>query len=632
MSGLMLATVLTSVLVKFGGHALASMAGNLTGQVQGAGLQAARLTEDPSGRAAALQANSAAMPTQTIANAPQWGYTGMTHGAMTQKMGQVESASAHELKTAHQQALGNIPGGSAYGAAGGELMRRSMQAGQIANNAGVVSNYGAGNTAGTGQSTSQATQTDGWTQKSSERVDGGEVVGSTNTFVGASGTITETTGADGKSAVQIQATGLTSSFARDYRETGIEEGAHTLSTGENWNQMMQEVNSDSISSSEAKAFKEGLTERVSDSVQNKVDEGSVFKQMKDETKKSMLEAGARLGLSGGGLLAALSLGSVDIKASTSGKYSFVGQDGKIASFSANESEMKSLTQEVGQIREEAITQTMKTDEGMKYAASSTAQNNAAEGFSYLRRTSIQDSTSASQNMDLMAAYVDDRAARKFNVAPEAVTNDMRKGVLNDMSRQRTGSGVDQEALKNDMRAWSSRRYDDYLDTAKTGNHVRRNIAGYRNRADAGVEAHRAAGESVSGQVEGAVADNSFEDPRPGNIEAPDVDGGINRQQTRRGVVNEIYADNGTFDFGSNPFKQVGRDVASPFTPQPEEPDARNLPGMNPSGGNGPKTPDSFREKREISTVDGRSSRQNDFHIPKVAMEKLEEMLKNLEGK
>jgi conjugal transfer mating pair stabilization protein TraG len=294
--------------------------------------------------------------------------------------------------------------------------------------------------------------------------------------------------------------------------------------------------------------------------------------------------------------------------------------------------MKSLTQEAGQIREEAITQTMKTDAGQTYAASSSAQDNASEGFSYLRRASVQDTTSASQNMDLMTAYVDDRAVEKFDVLPGEVTNDMRKSVLDDMNQQRTGGGADQEALKNDMRAWSIRRYDDYLDTPKTGNHVMRNVAGYRNRASEGVEAHSAAGESVSDRVKGAVADNSFEDPRPGNIKAPDAGGGINRQQTRRGVVNEIYEDNGAFDFGGNAFKQAGRDAASPFVPQPEEPDARNLPGMSPGGGTGPQPPDSMQEKRGNSAVDGRPAQSADFRVPEESLQRMEEMLKKLGGK
>ena len=162
--------------------------------------------------------------------------------------------------------------------------------------------------------------------------------------------------------------------------------------------------------------------------------------------------------------------------------------------------------------------------------------------------------------------------------------------------------------------------------------MKRDIAGYRNKGGAGVEAHRAAGEGVSDRVRGAVADNLFEDPRLGNLKGPNVDGGINRQQTRRGVVNQIYEGNGAFDFGSNAFKQAGRDAASPFVPQPEEPDARNLLGMNPSRRTGPQTPDSMQEKRGRSAIDGRPVQLTDFHIPEESATRLEEMLKKLGGK
>ncbi|MDO3377096.1 conjugal transfer protein TraG N-terminal domain-containing protein [Geoalkalibacter halelectricus] len=68
MSGLMLATVMTGMLVRFGGHALASLSGNVTGQVQSAGVTAARQTEDPAGRAEAIQSNVKALPTQAWSN------------------------------------------------------------------------------------------------------------------------------------------------------------------------------------------------------------------------------------------------------------------------------------------------------------------------------------------------------------------------------------------------------------------------------------------------------------------------------------------------------------------------------------------------------------------------------------
>ncbi|MFZ2948038.1 MAG: conjugal transfer protein TraG N-terminal domain-containing protein [Desulfuromonadaceae bacterium] len=68
MSGMMLATVMTGMLVKFGGHAMAMMSGSLSGQIQSAGSRAAHEVEDPSGRASSIQRNSSAMPTQAWGN------------------------------------------------------------------------------------------------------------------------------------------------------------------------------------------------------------------------------------------------------------------------------------------------------------------------------------------------------------------------------------------------------------------------------------------------------------------------------------------------------------------------------------------------------------------------------------
>jgi conjugal transfer mating pair stabilization protein TraG len=68
MSGMMLATVITGTLVKFGGHAMAMMAGGLAGQVGSAGGYGAHTVEDPIGRASAEKSNVSAMPTQAWSN------------------------------------------------------------------------------------------------------------------------------------------------------------------------------------------------------------------------------------------------------------------------------------------------------------------------------------------------------------------------------------------------------------------------------------------------------------------------------------------------------------------------------------------------------------------------------------
>jgi len=68
LGGLVLATALTGMLVKFGGHAMAMLAGNITGQIQGAGVKGESQTADPTGRAQSITSNTSAMPTQAWAN------------------------------------------------------------------------------------------------------------------------------------------------------------------------------------------------------------------------------------------------------------------------------------------------------------------------------------------------------------------------------------------------------------------------------------------------------------------------------------------------------------------------------------------------------------------------------------
>jgi len=72
LGGLLLATALTGMLVKFGGHAMAMLAGNITGQIQGAGVKGESQTADPSARAQSITSNTAAMPTQAWANGHAW--------------------------------------------------------------------------------------------------------------------------------------------------------------------------------------------------------------------------------------------------------------------------------------------------------------------------------------------------------------------------------------------------------------------------------------------------------------------------------------------------------------------------------------------------------------------------------
>jgi hypothetical protein len=67
-SGIMLATVITGILVRFGGHALAMMAGTISGTVQSQGTQAGSQAATPEGGARAVEAARMSIPTWSNAN------------------------------------------------------------------------------------------------------------------------------------------------------------------------------------------------------------------------------------------------------------------------------------------------------------------------------------------------------------------------------------------------------------------------------------------------------------------------------------------------------------------------------------------------------------------------------------
>jgi len=105
-SGIMLATILTMMLVKFGGHAMAMLAGQFSSLMKTQGAGAATKTQSPEGVASTLK--SAEVTPATMANAHKYDFWGRSE------------ARTFEMATATEgsmQTMGAL-GGGAFGAAG----------------------------------------------------------------------------------------------------------------------------------------------------------------------------------------------------------------------------------------------------------------------------------------------------------------------------------------------------------------------------------------------------------------------------------------------------------------------------------------------------------------------------------
>ncbi len=118
--GIMIATVITTMLVKFGSHALAVMAGSLIGTVQSQGTGAAMLTQTPEGEAGLHERISSSIPTHAWVNkyALQERWRSGTFQKFMQTESSVRSVEAYgDVDTAadslgHANAMQNMMHGS----------------------------------------------------------------------------------------------------------------------------------------------------------------------------------------------------------------------------------------------------------------------------------------------------------------------------------------------------------------------------------------------------------------------------------------------------------------------------------------------------------------------------------------
>lgn len=638
MSGLMLATVITGMLVKFGGHALATMGSSLMGQIQTAGHQAARITEDPAGRAAALKSNAWSMPTETIANDHRYGYRGMmTEGLVNQSWG-VEGAAARLQNMEALQSQGTVPQSPGRLGLGG-FARQSQAMDKIVTPEGVMG-YGTTphrvvNSDLRGEHTAVTTDSMGWRLGSNTRKDehGNDLTG-TVTHSGAAGTI-KTHLDEGREVVdQVELAGMTGKFGLGYREDAVRKGAHSLASEHAWSRMRQKVDEDAVHSSEARSFKEAVANNVSEETAHRVENGSAFSQVKDETKRNMIEAGMTVGLGKGatGILSALTLGMVDIKAQGGSRYQLIGTDGKKVTFTASESEVNSLKNTASEIREAALTRTLQTSEGLKYASSLSAQDIGKEGYSFVQEAVTRDTTSTAQDMELMTAYAMRRAERDYGSAN--IGNIERAAT--DVSAQRAGSAKEQNALNKDIQDFIASRYKT-LDNKQDGNWVLREKTAIGNRVKAEIGSIRKQTDEAAAAATSATGDNTFMDPRPNIFKGP-TDHAREAVEARRGAITSIYEDNGAFDFGSNSLKQLGRDLARPMVPQPDIPDATKMVGgpQDDIKGPAPQTPAYLNTTSQngISTLGNgtESASGRGWEIVPDELKRLEDLSKKLDGR
>lgn len=609
MSGLMLATIITGMLIKFGGHALASLSGNVTGQIQGAGTSAARQTEDISGRGKAIAGLTSSLPTTELANNPGYGFSGMTNSARVSGIWGMEGARAKQQNYGAASEAGVVPGGAA---GFGDFARQSQAADKVSTGKGIL---GFGTTAEGGIVTSDlrsdhttaGTSGQGWSeQTNTQRGERGSTIG-TKTLTGSSGSAKYSLQDGKESLAAASVNGINGKLAVMEQDRAIREGAHSLSGDRTWAAVSSQAETDSKTSTSAKAFRETFSNSATEEASKQVSNGSAFKDVSEETKQKILAASASVGLGAAakGAFAALTAGTASIDAKGEGKYILSGKDGKSAEFTADAKEMEGFKNTVSKSREDSIANTLANSEALSYASTLSESTTGKEGHSFIQKAQETKASSVQVDQDMQTAYIADRAQRTHG----DMSADSVQQTIGEINSQQIGSASQQKALMDDMKDFTMSRYHGVRDGVVQGD-----ISQEKATATGQIEGVKDDAMTAGSRSRTAVADNTFKDPRQG-VNGPDEARVDHNVAERKNVINAIQADDGGFDFGTNPVKQLHRDVASIAVPQPDAPDARTLPGKPGNQIDVPGTPVSHEQLRqsgrgEIPTTGGGESSSN----------------------
>jgi len=390
-SGIMLASLFTMMLIKFGGHALAMMAGSLSGAVSGAGAQAGKLMT-PEGTASAM--NEQRKTAGLLEGMPQHSFSNQ---ASAEAFNSVHSPvggynSSMNARKALEQA-GQIPKGTSDKDYAEMKHNYNQQAGTAAGQASVSLGPDG-----------QATQ-----GKTNAVMSSGSTVAGTTSGAGGAG-VQNLNGAWGKSGFASDGFGSTTltsaningmspmALAEQNAHIKTEKAAHALGTNESWDKMRSQIQSDGHTSQEARAYGDKLSNAESSGWDRAMNDKSSFTRNLSKDQQETLSAFVK---AGGGLEALGAGGGIggEYKATATGK------DGKQLSFAVDESTANKISEAESQIRERAITETFGDSKGLAFATNVANKIGATEAASYMNEASNMSRTTETTGADATTAFV-----------------------------------------------------------------------------------------------------------------------------------------------------------------------------------------------------------------------------------
>jgi conjugal transfer mating pair stabilization protein TraG len=428
-SGIMLASLFTMMLIKFGGHALAMMAGSLSGAVSGAGGAAGALMT-PEGTSAAMSQQLKA--SGSLEGMPQHRFSNM---ASAEAFNSVHSPvggynSSMNAKRALEQS-GQIPQGTSDADYAEMKQNFNQQAGTAAGQASV--SLGPDGRATQGKT--NAVMPSGSTMAGTTFGAGGAGVQNINGAWGKGSFASD--GHGGTNLTSASINGMSPmALAEQNAHINTEKAAHALGTNESWDKMRSQLQTDGRTSAESRAYSDKLANVAGSEWGRVLNDKSSFANNLTQDQKKQLQA-----YGGGG--AGVNIG---IKADGGGRYimTATGDEGKILSFSVDESTANSIKESMSSVRERAVSETFGDSKGLQFATNLANKIGATKAASYMKEASDMTRTTETTGADATTSFVDWYAKDRYgSSSPENI--DKAGAALNHMA---TGGSAGMNQLQS----------------------------------------------------------------------------------------------------------------------------------------------------------------------------------------
>lgn len=454
-AGIMLASIFSMMLIRFGGSALAHFATNLSSIARGAGAEAGRLLS-PEGNAAAM--------------AEQTRIAGLLEGMQEHRFTNMAAAGAYAM---HK----NVGG---YHAA--MNTRNALQDfGQIprGTTAAEFAQMGAAArmAVGTGSGPVEVSTSPGGnaTRMKGETVnpDGSTTVVTTGS--GGTGVAVDTLAA-GTAQYSVEGNGNRRlnyadvngvnpvNIGNSLQHQLIGSASTTLGGSTNWNKLTSQIQKDSLNSSTAQTFSDRLDNAMRENWQKSFNDSSSFVHSMEEGVRTLFTGKVGAGFKG-----------IDIGGS--GQIAVVGMDGEKVNFNVSEATAQAFVRDQARVRAEGIQETFSDAQGLDYLTNVSKQLGVSKAYSFLSDAREVRASTETYGANVETALVRDYALNHYGEeSPENIRrsmsylnhlavndpNRLNKMIEGFVSGSGYGRGSTTSAVNSAIDATKNRVYDDVI--------------------------------------------------------------------------------------------------------------------------------------------------------------------------